>query len=58
VTEPSTGPLPGGAPLGAAGEQAGQAAPQLAAPERPEVAVGLAFAGGLLTAILLKRLGS
>ena len=39
---------------------AGASAPQRAAAmanERPEVAVGAAFAGGLLLALILKRLG-
>jgi hypothetical protein len=58
VSAPGAEPPSGGGLPGATGEQAAQASGELAAPERPEVAVGLAFAGGLLAAILLKRLGS
>ena len=38
---------------------AGSAAPESGIPttERPEVLVGAAFAGGLVTALILKRLG-
>jgi hypothetical protein len=64
VTESSD--TPAGAP-GAAGEQAPpDASPSLAEPmpssayalpaDRPEVAVGAAFAGGFILAMLLKRL--
>ena len=58
MSTPGSEPPPGVGGLGASGDQGPPAAQDLAAPQRPEVAVGLAFAGGLLAAILLKRLGS
>jgi hypothetical protein len=53
---PANWGMPGSALPSATGDQAGGAADALAG--RPEIGVGLAFAGGLLVATLLKRLGS
>jgi hypothetical protein len=43
-------------PTPAAAEPA-PAAPAVGADDRPEIAVGAAFAGGFLAALILKRLG-
>lgn len=52
-------PLPGAGVLEAAGEHASGAAAALSGrTQRPEVAIGASFAGGLVVAMLLKRLGS
>ena len=52
----SAGPAPSTPPT-ASFEGPSSAATAPSAAERPEVLVGAAFAGGLITAILLKRLG-
>lgn len=58
VTETSTWPTPsdGGASRAAEDSSLPQRAATLAN-ERPEVAAGAAFAGGLVLAMILKRLG-
>ena len=56
------GPAPAAAgrasadPAAAAAAGAGESAVRAALPERPEIAVGAAFAGGLVLALILKRL--
>jgi hypothetical protein len=50
----SAGPAPSTPPSGSFD---GPSSPLDSAAERPEVLVGAAFAGGLITAMLLKRLG-
>lgn len=62
-TEPTTSsatagdsPSPDGSEPGATGTSLPERAARIA-DERPEVAVGAAFAGGLLLAMILKRLG-
>jgi hypothetical protein len=60
-TPTSAGPEPGGqwTPLGdgTTGEPPGGADPLAQLAERPEVLVGAAFAGGVITALILRRLG-
>jgi hypothetical protein len=53
-TPTSAGPTP---PPPPAASFDGPSLGATSAPERPEVLVGAAFAGGLITAMLLKRLG-
>jgi hypothetical protein len=52
----SAGPVPAGGGIVATGPQPGTGTPSSPL-ERPEVLVGAAFAGGLLAALILKRLG-
>lgn len=61
---PASPPTPPATPVGSQ-SQAGQSAPKpppaapipVSEPMKPEVAVGLAFAGGLVVARILRRLG-
>ena len=55
ATEATTA-RPAGSVAGSAGEQ-GTEMPFGIPPDRPEILVGAAFAGGLLAAIILKRFG-
>ncbi|HUA05604.1 MAG TPA: hypothetical protein VMB27_16980 [Solirubrobacteraceae bacterium] len=60
-TQPTADASPGGASPGGASPGAADSIPLQAraaalAEERPEVAVGAAFAGGLVVALILKRL--
>jgi hypothetical protein len=54
--ETSTTQPPADAPTGAADSTSLQARAAALADDRPEVALGAAFAGGLLVAMILKRL--
>lgn len=56
VAETSTTQPPADAPAGASDAVSVQARAAALADERPEVAVGAAFAGGLVLAMILKRL--
>ena len=56
--ETSTTQAPANASSGGADSTSLQARAAALADERPEVAVGAAFAGGLLVALILKRLAS
>lgn len=53
---PADGPAPEPAPTGAPGTSDGAMLGSPSATERPEVQAGLAFAGGLLVAMVLRRL--
>ena len=55
-TEPSTTQPPADAPTGVSDTVSVQDRAAALADERPEVAVGAAFAGGLVLAMILKRL--
>lgn len=55
-TQPTADASSGGAPPGVADSIPLQARAAALADERPEVAVGAAFAGGLVVAMILKRL--
>jgi hypothetical protein len=56
TTQPTADASPGGALSGAADSIPLQVRAAALADERPEVAVGAAFAGGLVVALILKRL--
>ena len=53
----TTTQIPADAPSGVSDSVPLQARAAALAEDRPEVAVGAAFAGGLLAAMILKRLG-
>jgi hypothetical protein len=53
---PVTGPSQASDPAGAPGTSDGALLGSPSATEKPEVQLGLAFAGGLLAAMILKRL--
>jgi hypothetical protein len=50
-------PAPAAAQPAPAPTEAEPGAPAVGADDRPEIAVGAAFAGGFLAALILKRLG-
>ena len=54
MTDQPATPIPPAAPAGAASQALSSTAALVE--ERPEVAVGAAFAGGLVLALILKRL--